>query len=149
MVGAPMPGSLPGQLTSFVGRTAELAEAAELFAACRLLTITGGGGSGKTRFAVQLAASSAAAFPDGSWFCDLAAVADPAGVADSAARALRLVQLGRPADEARQLAGKVARHRCLGHPPRLLRGTQNDGPISSRREGRPSDGARLTAKQIR
>ena len=85
-----MPGSFPGQLTSFVGRTSELAEAGELLAGCRLLTITGGGGSGKTRLAVRLAAGSADAFPGGAWFCDLAAVADPAGVADAAAHALEL-----------------------------------------------------------
>ena len=107
-----MPGSLPGQLTSFVGRTAELAEAAELFAACRLLTITGGGGAGKTRFAVQLAASSAAAFPDGSWFCDLAAVAEPAGVADAAARALGLV-LDAGGDPVRAVAEALRGKRAL------------------------------------
>jgi predicted ATPase/CRP-like cAMP-binding protein len=87
----PVPGSFPGQLTSFVGRTRELAEAGDLLAGCRVLTITGSGGSGKTRLAIRLAAGSAEDFPAGAWFCDLAAVADPAGVPDAAARALDLV----------------------------------------------------------
>jgi len=59
MFAGPVPGSLPGQLTSFVGRAGELAEADELLSRVRLLTITGAGGSGKTRLAVRLAADSA------------------------------------------------------------------------------------------
>jgi predicted ATPase/CRP-like cAMP-binding protein len=100
----PEPGSLPGQLTSFVGRTNELAEADELLARARLLTITGAGGSGKTRLAIRLAAESAAQHPGGTWFCDLAAAADEGGVADAAARAL-----GLPPVAGGDAAGTVAR----------------------------------------
>jgi len=111
VVAGRVPGSFPGQLTSFVGRTSELAEAGELLARGRLLTVTGTGGSGKTRLAIQLAADSANGYPGGAWFCDLAAVADPAGVAEAAARALGLVvdAGGDSADAvARELRGKRA-----------------------------------------
>ncbi|MDQ6918651.1 MAG: cyclic nucleotide-binding domain-containing protein [Candidatus Dormibacteraeota bacterium] len=105
------PGSLPGQLTSFVGRSRDLAEGAALLARARLLTITGAGGSGKTRLAVQLAAESAPAHPGGAWFCDLAAVADATGIVEAAARALGLPPEagGDPSGAlARELRGKRA-----------------------------------------
>ncbi len=71
------PNNLPTQLTSFVGRERELAEAAALVERSRLLTLTGPGGTGKTRLSLQLAASVADGFPDGLWWVPLAAVRDP------------------------------------------------------------------------
>ena len=112
MFAGPAPGSLPGQLTSFVGRAGELAEAAELLSKARLLTITGAGGSGKTRLAIRLAADSAAPHPGGAWFCDLAAVADQASVADAAAHALGL-QLDTGGDAARAVARELRGKRAL------------------------------------
>jgi hypothetical protein len=61
---------LPAPLTRFVGRQLELARAATLLAESRLLTLTGPGGAGKTRLAVQLASAITDQFPDGVWFVD-------------------------------------------------------------------------------
>src|SRR5436190_2188696 len=70
------PGNLPVQLTSFVGRRDELAELGAILRDARLVTITGTGGVGKTRIAVQLAAELLQRFPDGAWLCELAAASD-------------------------------------------------------------------------
>lgn len=77
-----VPNNLPVQLTPFVGRRPELAEAAALLAGSRLVTLTGAGGAGKTRLAAQLAAETADDWPDGVWWVELAAVVDPAEVAE-------------------------------------------------------------------
>jgi predicted ATPase len=70
------PGNLPIQLTSFVGRHEELAAVGKAVEASRLVTLTGTGGVGKTRLAVQVAADLVTGFPDGVWLCELAAAAD-------------------------------------------------------------------------
>jgi predicted ATPase len=72
-------GTLPVQPTPFLGRERELAEITELLrnADVRVLTLTGPGGIGKTRLAVQAAAGLAHAYPGGTWFVGLAAVTDP------------------------------------------------------------------------
>ncbi|CAN5692295.1 hypothetical protein BH23CHL7_BH23CHL7_14100 [soil metagenome] len=70
------PNNLPIQLTSFVGR-AELDEAAAALKSTRLLTLSGPGGTGKTRLALQVAAESLDDFPDGTWVVALDAVTDP------------------------------------------------------------------------
>lgn len=75
-----MPGNLPEQATSFIGREADLARVAQLLATRRLVNLTGVGGVGKTRLAVEAAAASTMQFPDGVWLVELAAVADPASV---------------------------------------------------------------------
>ena len=82
------PNNLPTQLTTFVGRDRELAEALELLGRTRLLTMTGPGGTGKTRLSLQVAAAAAERFPDGVWFVALEPVRDPALVASTIARAL-------------------------------------------------------------
>jgi predicted ATPase/class 3 adenylate cyclase len=83
-----LPGNLPGQVTSFVGRQAEVAELVGLVGQHRLVTLTGAGGVGKTRLAVQVGAELADAFSDGVWLVELAPVGDPAAVADAVATAL-------------------------------------------------------------
>ena len=75
-----LPNNLPVQLTSFVGREAELAELVALAAGHRLITLVGVGGCGKTRLAAHLAAELAEAYPDGLWWTELARVTDPARV---------------------------------------------------------------------
>jgi predicted ATPase/class 3 adenylate cyclase/DNA-binding CsgD family transcriptional regulator len=69
--------NLPDQLTTFVGRGEELAQLRRAIGETRLLTLTGAGGAGKTRLALQLAADLLERFPDGVWWVDLAPVSDP------------------------------------------------------------------------
>ncbi|HEY8800136.1 MAG TPA: hypothetical protein VIM20_06005, partial [Candidatus Limnocylindrales bacterium] len=88
------PNNLPTQLTSFVGRDVELAEADRLLETTRLLTMTGPGGTGKTRLSLQLAASVAERFPDGIWFVALEPVRDPGLVAATILTTLGLVESG-------------------------------------------------------
>ena len=83
-----VPGNLPVQVTSFVGRDVEVKELTEQVRAHRLVTLTGVGGVGKTRLAVQVAAELAGEFPDGVWLVELAPVGDPAAVPDVVAAAL-------------------------------------------------------------
>jgi len=86
---AAQPGTaLPVPLTSFVGRERETEEIAALLQGHRLLTLTGPAGAGKTRLALQVAASGPERFPDGVRLADLAAVASADLVADTLARAL-------------------------------------------------------------
>ena len=82
------PNNLPLQLTSFVGRERELAEVAALLGAHRLLTLTGPGGTGKTRLALQAAADALEQYPDGVWLAELAALADPGLVPQAVAQAV-------------------------------------------------------------
>ncbi len=81
---------LPAQLTSFVGREAELAEVRRLVRDHRLVTLTGAGGVGKTRLAVQLAGRLVEGFGAGAWWVDLAAITDADLVAVRVARTLGL-----------------------------------------------------------
>ncbi len=80
-----IPGNLPRQVTSFVGRDTEVAELVGLVRSHELVTLTGVGGVGKTRRAVQLAAEMASEFPDGVWLVELAPVGEPAAVAEAVA----------------------------------------------------------------
>jgi predicted ATPase len=86
------PGNLRAATSSFIGRESEVAELQAAVKARRLMTLTGVGGVGKTRLALEVAARLADEFPDGVWFFDLAAVADPAAVPDAVAAVLGIVQ---------------------------------------------------------
>jgi predicted ATPase len=93
--------NLPCQLTSFVGREQEIAQLEELVTANRLVTLTGAGGAGKTRLAIEVASRSIDAFPDGVWLVDLAALSDPRLVPQAVAQAFALnEQPARPVMEA-------------------------------------------------
>ena len=81
---------LPVQLTSFVGREAAIGELCQILADNRLVTLTGAGGVGKTRLAVQIAAQMAGQFGGGVWYVDLAPITDPELVPVTMARALGL-----------------------------------------------------------
>jgi predicted ATPase/class 3 adenylate cyclase len=70
------PGNLPRQATSFVGRDEEIARLVAALSDRRLVTVTGVGGVGKTRLAVQVAAELLPRFADGAWICELAAASD-------------------------------------------------------------------------
>jgi predicted ATPase len=82
--------NLPLQLTSFVGRRTELARASELLAENRVVTLTGAGGIGKTRLAIQIATQVAGEFDGGIWNVDLTPITDPDLVPVTAARVLGL-----------------------------------------------------------
>jgi predicted ATPase/class 3 adenylate cyclase len=82
------PNNLPTQLTSFIGREADVAEAKRLLDGTRLLTLTGPGGIGKTRLSLQIAAEAVQSFPDGVYFVPLSAVRDPDLVPSMIAQAL-------------------------------------------------------------
>ena len=81
MAASGMPNNLPQPLTSFVGRTRELAELRTLLPASRLLTITGSGGCGKSRLALQAAREALGGFSEGAWWVELAPVMDPSLIA--------------------------------------------------------------------
>jgi predicted ATPase/DNA-binding CsgD family transcriptional regulator len=82
------PDNLPLQLSSFVGREREMAQAEELLSGNRLLTLTGPGGSGKTRLALAVAHEVAETFDDGVWLVELAPLSDPELVPQAVASVL-------------------------------------------------------------
>src|SRR5258705_2949742 len=84
--------NLPYQLTSFIGREQEIAQLEELVAANRLVTLTGTGGAGKTRLAIEVAAQAVESFPDGAWLVELASLSDPGLVLQTLARGLGLTE---------------------------------------------------------
>ncbi len=104
-----VPGNLREQPSTFIGRETELTELSDLVSHQRLVTLTGVGGVGKTRLAVQLAAELVPQFPDGVWLVELAALADPDAVAETVTSALRLTRQGQssgPSDVAQALVGQ-------------------------------------------
>lgn len=106
------PHNLPVQLTHFVGRERELAELGGLLPGTRLLTLTGTGGCGKTRLALQLAAQLVDRYPDGVWLAELAAVSHSALVSRVVASAMVLrEQHGRSITDT--LLDQLARLRTL------------------------------------
>ena len=78
-------GNLPFQVSSFVGREHELERTAAALMEHRVVTLTGVGGVGKTRLALQVAAEVLPRFPDGAWLCELAPVLAPEGLLDALA----------------------------------------------------------------
>jgi predicted ATPase len=107
------PGNLSVQVSAFVGREDELAAVADLLTHERLVTLTGPGGVGKTRLALQAAAAVLPSFPDGAWFVDLAPVSDPEFVASEITTTLGLIENLRATPE-------QALVRTLGHRNLLL-----------------------------
>jgi predicted ATPase/DNA-binding CsgD family transcriptional regulator len=89
--------NLPAQLTSFVGRLREMSEVKELLKTARLVTLTGPGGTGKTRLALQVARDVAGHYAHGVTFVGLASTTNHAQVPDAIARELGLIeQPGQP-----------------------------------------------------
>ena len=86
------PGNLRAATTSFIGRESEVAELQAVVKAHRLVTLTGVGGVGKTRLALEVASRLADEYPDGVWFFELAAVTDPAAIPDAVAAVLGITQ---------------------------------------------------------
>jgi predicted ATPase len=87
-----LPGNLPLQVSSFVGREREVARVIDALGDARVVTLTGVGGVGKTRLALRVAVDVLQDFPDGAWPCELAAVRDPDQVVDAVAAVFRVTE---------------------------------------------------------
>jgi len=85
--------NLPPELTSFVDREKEVPEIKELLRSHRLVTVVGAGGAGKTRCAIKIAAETLGVFSDGVWVAELALISDPALVATTIARTLKVQEV--------------------------------------------------------
>ncbi|MDX1512049.1 MAG: adenylate/guanylate cyclase domain-containing protein, partial [Nitriliruptorales bacterium] len=107
-----VPNNLPTPVTSLVGRGSEITEIAGLLGEHRLITLTGAGGSGKTRLAQHVAAEAAKDFPDGAWWVDLMPVADEARVPVAIAEAVRVREVAGP-ESIDQLAAGLADRKLL------------------------------------
>lgn len=94
------PTNLPAQRTSFVGREDDVDAVAAELREHRVLTITGVGGVGKSRLAVQVAATILPRFPDGAWLCELGSITDERLVADTLADAVGVPSGSGPARDA-------------------------------------------------
>ncbi|HEX8010766.1 MAG TPA: tetratricopeptide repeat protein [Casimicrobiaceae bacterium] len=106
------PNNLPQQVTSFVGRERELAEAKRLLDGTRLLTLLGMGGLGKTRLALQIGADVLEKHPDGVWFVDLAPLRDESLVPNAAAQVLGIrEEPGKPLEQT--LCAHLKDHKAL------------------------------------
>ena len=105
----------PAVLTSFIGRDAAVRDVAGLLGEHRLVTVTGPGGSGKTRLAGQVARRAAAGFADGAWLAELAPVRDPARILAAVPVTLGIrEQPGVPAAEVLRQASQVPSRVKLG-----------------------------------
>jgi predicted ATPase/DNA-binding CsgD family transcriptional regulator len=141
------PNNLPAEVSSFIGRDADISRGVALLAETRLLTLTGAGGCGKTRLAQRIADRVLHRYPGGVWWVELASLADEGLIADAAAAALRVrVPPGRDAvdvlcgyletgpalvvmDNCEHLIAGVA---ALAH--RLLRSTPGTAILATSRE---------------
>ncbi len=85
-----VPNNLPLQITSFIGREREMEEVKRMLGGARLLTLTGMGGTGKTRLSLQVAAELFDTFPDGVWFVEFATIADSDRVEETVAGTLEV-----------------------------------------------------------
>jgi predicted ATPase/class 3 adenylate cyclase len=87
------PNNLPLQLTSFIGREREIEEIRKLIAASRMVTLTGSGGTGKTRLSIEVGVQELASFANGVWLVELAPLSDPAQIIPSLALVFGLQEL--------------------------------------------------------
>ena len=123
-----VPNNLPHRLTSFVGRERELEQLRQALEETRLLTLTGAGGCGKTRLALQTVADCLGGYPDGAWWVELAPLAEPELLGDALAAALGI----------RPLPGLTAVQAACAHlgcPPGTGRARQLRAPPRGGRTG--------------
>jgi predicted ATPase/class 3 adenylate cyclase len=106
-----LPNNLPAPVDSFVGRHAEMTEVSKAVATDRLVTLTGAGGSGKTRLALETGASVLPDFPDGVWLVELVPVSDGHRVTEAVAQALRVSD--RPGEPISETLEGWLKHRAL------------------------------------
>ncbi|MBI5089027.1 MAG: adenylate/guanylate cyclase domain-containing protein [Actinobacteria bacterium] len=105
-------GNLPHQVSSLVGRDVLVGDVADAIREHRLVTLTGVGGVGKTRLAIEVGADMASEFPDGIWIVELAGVGDGSDVPDAVATTLGVTRQG-DLPMAETLAGALAGRRML------------------------------------
>jgi predicted ATPase len=105
-------GNLPRHTGALIGRETEMGQIADLLDGGALVTITGTGGVGKTRLAIEVGRSQRASQPDGVWLAELASVSDPGQVSGTVARALG-VELSPNQDPLAALVEHLRRRRCL------------------------------------
>jgi predicted ATPase len=86
-------GNLPAQVTSFFGREKDIADVVGILKTARLVTLTGVGGVGKTRLALQIAGEVSTNYPDGTWLAEMAAVREPSAIAHALAAVLNVAQI--------------------------------------------------------
>ena len=103
--------NLPELVSSFVGRETEVIEVRKLIETSRLVTLTGAGGSGKTRLALQVAADLLDDFTDGVWLVELASLADPELVESAVASVLKVQQ--QPGEDLLKTLVDAVADRCL------------------------------------
>ena len=152
------PGNLPAQVSSFIGRQAEVAKVAAALNESRVVTITGVGGVGKTRLALQVAADVLPRYRDGAWLVELAPIHDPSGVVVAAAAAFGISHRGGQSLEdslIEMLAHKqllLVLDNCehlLGSVARFVARTERACPsvvvLATSREGMAIDGEQLIA----
>ena len=108
-----IPNNLPTHLPTFIGRHRELVDATELLESSQLITLTGPGGTGKTRLAIQLAAQVAEKFPDGTFFVSLASIREEDLVPSAIAEALGIQSAGTRLPPLDQLLAFLAGRRIL------------------------------------
>jgi predicted ATPase len=152
--------NLPVQLTEFIGRQAEVEQLDRLLAEHRLVTISGMGGCGKTRIALEVAADASARFDGGTWLADLRSAADPDEIVQQVAVAIGLVaggaaeRGGRLADLIVDYANRAPTLVVLDNcehlvddaadvADELLRGSQNLTILATSREALGTDGERV------
>ena len=87
------PNNLPNQLTSFIGREKEISEIKRLLQTARLVTLTGSGGTGKTRLSQEIGSHELKNFPHGIWLTELAPLTDPAQIIPAMAQVFGLQEL--------------------------------------------------------
>ena len=103
--------NLPHALTTFIGREKEIAELVDLLGTQRLLTLTGAGGCGKTRLAIQVAARVRQRFADGAWRVELASLADPGLIPQAVAKVVGVQE--RPGKSLTETIGEHLAQRSL------------------------------------
>lgn len=152
------PGNLPAQVSSFVGRTREAASVTAALEVSRIVTITGVGGVGKTRLALQIAADLLPHYVEGAWLVELGPVRDPGDVVEAVAAVFHLANRGGPSltdalvemlawkrlllvlDNCEHLLGAVA-----ALVTRIERSCPNVVVLATSREGMSIDGEQLIA----
>ena len=85
-----IPNNLPSQLTSFIGRDKEMTEIKSLLDSARLVTLTGSGGTGKTRLSIEIGTLESSSFPNGVWLLELAPLTDPTQIVPALAQVFGL-----------------------------------------------------------